>query len=353
MPVTALPTGTPTLLQTEPVGWQRALARAIRDPFELARRLALPESWAVQAQEASRDFPLFVTEEFVERIEIGNPNDPLLRQVLPLADEMQTVPGFVSDPVGDLDAQSASGVLHKYQGRALLITTGACAVHCRYCFRRHFPYSEQPSSQDEWTPALEYLRQDTTISEVILSGGDPLTIVDSKLAWLVDQLSDIPHIRRLRIHTRLPIFLPQRICDAMLNWFTSTRLAKWIVLHANHARELDGQVADAIKKLRGAGAFLFNQSVLLAGINDNAQTLFELSERLIDMGVVPYYLHQLDPVQGAAHFQVSVERGRELITELESRLPGYAVPRYVAEYAGRPSKTGLMNRSSNLEIVDL
>jgi L-lysine 2,3-aminomutase len=352
MPPKALPIPI-SITATERESWQRSLARAIRDPFELARRLELPESWAAQAQQASRQFPLFVTNEFVARMETGNPNDPLLRQVLPLADEMQIVPGFVSDPVGDLDAQSVPGVLHKYQGRALLITTGACAVHCRYCFRRHFPYSEQPNSQDEWNPALEYLRQDTTIAEVILSGGDPLTVVDRKLAWLVEQLDDIPHLRRLRIHTRLPIFLPQRVCDEMLDWFGSTRMAKWVVLHSNHARELDDQVANSLEKLRRSGATLLNQSVLLSGVNDNVQALRDLSERLIDLNVVPYYLHQLDPVQGAAHFQVSVERGREMIRQLESQLPGYAVPRYVAEYAGRSSKTGLLDYSSTREIEEL
>jgi EF-P beta-lysylation protein EpmB len=268
----------------------------------------------------------------------GDPRDPLLLQVLPLGAELENPASFSADPVGDLAAEKTAGLLQKYDRRALLITTGACAIHCRYCFRRHFPYSEGPRSVEQWEPALDILRDDENLDEVILSGGDPLTLVDVHLAELAERLAEIPHLRRLRIHTRLPIMIPQRVNDELLRWLRGTRLAPIMVVHANHTNEIDGAVAKSLGKLVDAGIPVLNQSVLLRGINDTASALIELSRRLVDLRVMPYYLHQLDRVQGAAHFEVPVCKGLELIEVMREHLPGYAVPRYVQEVAGDAGK---------------
>ena len=287
---------------------------------------------------AAASFPLFVPREYVARMKKGDPNDPLLLQVLPLGAELESPTSFTTDPVGDLAAAKSAGLLQKYDRRALLITTGACAIHCRYCFRRHFPYSEGPRSVEEWEPALEAIRGDESLDEVILSGGDPLTLVDEHLAELAQSLADIPHLKRLRIHTRLPIMIPQRVNEELIAWLRGTRLAPIMVVHANHANEIDGAVAKGLARLVDAGIPVLNQSVLLRGINDTAVALIELSRRLVDLRVMPYYLHQLDRVQGAAHFEVPVSRGIELIEEMRQHLPGYAVPRYVQEIAGDLNK---------------
>jgi EF-P beta-lysylation protein EpmB len=271
----------------------------------------------------------------------GNPSDPLLLQVLPTASELETVPGFVIDPVGDFGAQRQPGLLHKYAGRVLLITTGACAIHCRYCFRRHYPYEVSPRSLADWQPALDEIADDLSIHEVILSGGDPLTIVDETLSRLVEQLQSIPHIRRLRIHTRLPIVIPERVTPQLVRILSDTPLTPIVVIHANHANELDDAVAESLAKLSSSGIMLLNQAVLLAGVNDSTDAQAALSERLIQMRVLPYYLHQLDKVAGAAHFDVPIETGRAIMTQLRSQLPGYAVPRYVEESAGADSKISL------------
>jgi EF-P beta-lysylation protein EpmB len=220
----------------------------------------------------------------------------------------------------------------------LLITTGACAVHCRYCFRRHYPYSEGPRSIDDWQPAIDRLAADPSIDEVLLSGGDPLTLVDEQLAELARRLAEIPHLRRLRIHTRLPIVIPQRVTSELLDWLSGTRLAPIMVVHANHPQEIDAATAGALTKLIDAGVPVLNQSVLLRGVNDHAEALIDLSRRLIDLRVMPYYLHQLDRVQGAAHFEVPISRGLELVAQMRAALPGYAVPRYVQEIAGDAHK---------------
>ena len=311
---------------------------AVRDPAELCRLLYLPVDFEPVARAAASQFPLFVPRGFVARMRPGDPDDPLLRQVLPIADEMAEVRGFVVDPVDDNAAARQAGLLQKYEGRVLMIATGTCAVHCRYCFRRHFPYDETPRSLKDWQPALDEIADDTSIHEVILSGGDPLTLVDTTLAALVERLESIPHIRRLRIHTRLPIVIPERVTDELVAMLGDSRLTPVVVLHANHANELDQHVATAVAKLADAGIMLLNQAVLLAGINDSVETQAALSERLIDLRVVPYYLHQLDRVAGAAHFEVPIADGRQIIDELRTRLPGYAVPRYVQEVAGVSSK---------------
>ncbi len=320
--------------------WRRLLAEAVRDPAELCELLGLPADFRARVQRQPK-FPLLVPRGFVARMKAGDPHDPLLRQVLPLRDEDEAVPGFGADPVGEIGVGPAPGLLHKYVGRALLVTTGACAVHCRYCFRREYPYSETPKSLADWEPALAALAADPTIHEALLSGGDPLARTDDWLAALAARLAAIPHLRRLRVHTRLPIVLPERVDDALLAWLTGTRLAPYVVVHCNHPNELDRATAAALGRLVDAGVPTLNQAVLLAGVNDDADTLAELCERLVDLRVLPYYLSQLDRVAGSAHFEVPEERGRALMAELHARLPGYATPRYVREIPGRPGKTPL------------
>jgi EF-P beta-lysylation protein EpmB len=322
--------------------WQQIMKEAVRDVGELCQLLNLPQGFADRAVKAAHDFPLFVPRPFLARMRRGDPNDPLLRQVLPLEAEIIPAEGFTLDPVADSAASVQPGLLHKYHGRALIVTTGACAVHCRYCFRRHFPYHLAPRSLAQWEPAIERIAADETIHEVILSGGDPLTLVDELLARLADRLADISHLRRLRVHTRLPIVIPQRVTDELLSWLTGTRLTPIMVVHANHPAEIDADVARAVSCLIDAGIPVLNQAVLLRGVNDDAEVLTELCERLIDLRVMPYYLHQLDRVAGAAHFEVPVARGQEIIRQLQAQLPGYAVPRYVQEVAGAPHKVSLI-----------
>jgi EF-P beta-lysylation protein EpmB len=325
------------VLRQVPV-WQSMLAGAITDPAELLATVGLGEEWLPAAQAAARLFPLRVPRSFVARMRPGNPHDPLLRQVLPLAEECMAQEGFGDDPVGDLAAMAVPGVLHKYRGRVLLTVTGACAVHCRYCFRRHFPYADANAAADHWRAALEYVAADDSISEVILSGGDPLSLSDRRLAELARGLHDIAHLRRLRLHTRLPIVLPERVNGELLDWLGTTRLRTVVVVHANHANEIDSPVRAALARLKNAGVELLNQSVLLRGVNDSAEALTALSEAMFEAGVLPYYLHMLDRVQGAAHFEVRDEIARSLMAEINKRLPGYLVPRLVREIPGAPGK---------------
>lgn len=321
--------------------WHRELAEAIRDPDELIDRLGLPEALREPARQAALLFPVMVTASYLNRMQPGNPHDPLLRQVLPWDAERDSTPGYATDAVGDHAAQRAPGLLHKYAGRALFIATGACAIHCRYCFRRHFPYGEAPHTLGDWEPAFSELRANPSLHEIILSGGDPLMLTDRRLAEVIDRLTAIPHLTRLRIHSRLPIVLPSRVTDELLRILTGTRLSPIMVVHANHPCEIASDVEAALKGLVRAGIPTLNQAVLLKGVNDDAEVLATLCERLVDVGVMPYYLHQLDRVQGAAHFEVPEEVGRTLIAELRRRLPGYAVPRYVREIAGEESKQPL------------
>jgi EF-P beta-lysylation protein EpmB len=287
---------------------------------------------------AAGDFPMLVPRSYAARIIPGDADDPLLRQVLPRAEEHQPAICFTSDPVGDLAAETGRGVLHKYQGRVLLVLTGACAVNCRYCFRRHYPYNTASASPREWQSALATIAADPTIEEVLLSGGDPLVLDDELLADLTQGIESIPHVRRLRIHTRLPIVVPERVTARLIDVLTLTRLHTVVVVHANHANELNHEVADALQRLKASGTLLLNQAVLLRGVNDSVMTQRALCERLIELGVLPYYLHQLDRVAGAQHFEVPVAEGLEIIRELRSQLPGYMVPRYVQEIAGEPNK---------------
>lgn len=318
--------------------WQAAIRGAVRDPAELCRLLHLPERCGASLRQATSQFPLLVPRAYIARMRIGDPADPLLRQVIPQSAEAHPVAGFTPDPVGDLAATYRPGMIAKYAGRVLLITTGACAVHCRYCFRRHYPYSDGPRSLEAWSGPLAELAADASIREVILSGGDPLMLVDRHLLALADRIAAIDHVKRLRIHTRLPIMVPQRVTRPLRQWIRATRLTPIVVIHANHAAELDAHVARALKRLSSAGALLLNQAVLLAGVNDSVDDQAALCERLIQLRVQPYYLHQLDRVAGAAHFEVPVPTGRRLVAALRERLPGYAVPRYVRDTGDASSK---------------
>jgi len=333
-----IPTSLPS---RQPPAWQQALQDAVSDPAELLALLGLGPEWLEPARAAARRFPLRVPRGFLARMRRGDPRDPLLLQVLPLGAELDEVPGYVADPVGDLAAKAGPGLLHKYEGRALLVTTGACAVHCRYCFRRHFPYEDENASRAGFGPALDAIRADPGIGEVILSGGDPLTLSDRRLATLFAGLRGIPQVRRIRIHTRLPIVLPERIDDAFLEAWSAVPLQKVVVVHANHAGEIDGDVRAAIARLRTAGTTVLNQTVLLRGVNDTVADLAALSEALFAAGVLPYYLHVLDRVAGAAHFDLALQDAQHLMAELATHLPGYLVPRLVREEPGAPAKTVL------------
>ncbi|PKG53222.1 EF-P beta-lysylation protein EpmB [Halomonas sp. MES3-P3E] len=321
--------------------WQQQLSQAIRDPQVLCDRLDLDKEWLAGAQSGHALFEVRVPEAYLSRIAHGDINDPLLRQVLPLSEETLSPAGYVLDPLEESEHRPAKGLIHKYAGRVLLIASPTCAINCRYCFRRHFPYSDNSPSRAQWQEALGYLRDDSTIHEAILSGGDPLAASDRQLAWLVEQLENIPHLKRLRIHTRLPVVIPDRINEDLLGWLGTTRLQKVVVLHINHANEIDQAVVDACTRLKQAGATLLNQSVLLRDVNDNVTALAALSERLLEAGILPYYLHVLDPVQGAAHFDVADNEARELVSQLRAHLPGFLMPRLVREIPGKESKTPL------------
>ena len=339
--ITASPDVRTTSVATEPLAdWRQLWRDAVTDAAELLELVDLGHL-TDQLPPADAGFQMRVTRSFVARMRCGDPHDPLLLQVLPQLAELDQVPGFVDDPVGDLDARAAHGVLHKYEGRALLIASGSCAVNCRYCFRRHFPYGAEMAAASQWQQALTHLRQDTSINELILSGGDPLSLATHKLEELSHGLADIAHVKRIRIHSRLPVVLPERIDDSFLAWLNSLPQQKVVVLHANHANEFDASVDAACARMRAAGVTLLNQSVLLRGVNDSADAIANLSERMFAAGVLPYYLHQLDRVQGAAHFEVNDTRARALMDEVRTRLPGYLVPKLVREVAGDGSKRPL------------
>jgi EF-P beta-lysylation protein EpmB len=321
--------------------WQRELSHAITRPEALISELGLDPALLAGARAGAGGFSLRVPKGYLARMRRGDAQDPLLRQVLPLQEELHEHPGYEPDPLHERSATRAPNLLQKYQGRALLITTQACAIHCRYCFRREFPYSgqhEEPGS-GRWHAALEAIAADRTIEEIILSGGDPLSLADSRLRSLTDALQEIPHLRRLRVHTRQPIVLPSRVDQGLLAWVASVRLPTVFVLHTNHANEMDASVREACARLRGAGVMLLNQSVLLRGVNDDVETLAQLSRALFEAGVAPYYLHLPDRVRGTAHFDVPEVIARRLVSELTARVSGYLVPRLVREVPGANSKT--------------
>lgn len=332
-----------SLHSAQPEDWRRQYRDVITNARELLAELELSDLIERVPPDAA-GFALRVPRAFVARMQRGNPDDPLLRQVLPLDEETRPAPGFDLDAVGDLASRDARGVLHKYDGRALLIATGSCAVNCRYCFRRHFPYGDESAAANGWRDAIAWLETNPDINEVLLSGGDPLSLSTRKLCELTAALQPVAHLRRLRIHTRLPVVLPARVDTEFLAWIESLPWPVVVVIHANHAQELADDVADACHALAQSGARLYNQSVLLRGVNDSAEVLVDLSERLFEIGVQPYYLHQLDRVAGTAHFEVTDERASALYETLRARLSGYLLPRLVREVQGAPAKLPLRSQ---------
>ncbi|MES1946364.1 hypothetical protein C84B14_03421 [Salinisphaera sp. C84B14] len=319
-------------------GWQQAMRESVTDIHTLLDLLALDDTARAAFAHVRTGFPLRVPRSYIARMRRGDINDPLLRQVLPVEAENADVAGFSMDAVGDHASALGDGVLHKYHGRALLVTTGACAVHCRYCFRRHFDYANQHAGARQGDAALAHVAADPSINEVILSGGDPLSLSNARLEALGESLDAIEHVSRIRIHTRTAVVLPERIDAGLIDWVARRRQQCVIVIHANHAQELDDDVAARLAALREAGATLLNQAVLLKNVNDDVDTLIELSERLFALGVMPYYLHMLDRVAGSAHFEVADAQARALINRVAARLPGYLVPRLARESAGDAAK---------------
>ena len=321
--------------------WLTQLADVVTSPDELLQLLNVDaDANLLAGRDAKRLFALRVPRAFIARMEPGNPNDPLLRQVLTSQEEFIHAPGYSTDPLEEQHSV-VPGLLHKYSNRALLLVKGGCAVNCRYCFRRHFPYAENQGTKRNWQKAMEYIAAHPELDEIIFSGGDPLMAKDHELDWLLTQLESIPHIKRLRIHSRLPIVIPARITDTLVARISASSLQVLLVNHINHANEIDTAFRRAMKSLRMAGVTLLNQSVLLRGVNDDARTLADLSNALFDAGVMPYYLHVLDRVQGAAHFMVSDEEARAIMRELLTLVSGYLVPKLAREIGGEPSKTPL------------
>lgn len=322
--------------------WQEVMKLSYRDPVELCQLLELGGKSTAAATRLGTpqrsNFPLFAPSRWLDKIEKGNLSDPLLRQILPVDEEGVQGPNDLFDPVGDTQATRSPGLIHKYQGRALLVLTGACGIHCRYCFRRHFAYETAVIRPEHWKQAIANIGSDDSLQEIILSGGDPLTLVDERLMTFYQQLDNIPHVTRIRIHSRMPIVIPERVTDSLVDLLEQSEAVPVLVVHANHARELDSTVERNLRRLGQAGVTLLNQAVLLRGVNDDVDALARLSERLLECRVTPYYLHQLDRVVGASHFEVDEAKGLELIESLRRRLPGYAVPRYVRETAGEPYK---------------
>lgn len=322
-------------------GWQQQLREAIRDIGELERMLELPAGSLGPGGSEPSGFPMLVPRSFIARMRKGDASDPLLRQVLPVEAERTAVPGFGGDPLTEQQI-AHDGTISKYPGRALLITTGACPVHCRYCFRREFPYAEQTASRADWLPALEGIKSAPGVREIILSGGDPLSLGNDRLRQLIAHIEAIPQIRTVRIHTRFPIVLPARIDDELIEILAATRLNTVVVVHANHPAEIDASVANAARALKNCTGYFLNQSVLLRGINDDAEILIRLSEKLQECGIVPYYLHMLDRVTGAAHFEVDEATAISLVADMRRQIPGYLVPMLVRDQAGELSKTPII-----------
>lgn len=322
--------------------WQSQLTSAITSPKQLLTMLKLDTSLLPAAFEASQNFKLKAPLSYVKRIKQGDINDPLLKQILPIDAECLEVGGYGKDPLQEWSQNPTDGVIHKYQGRLLLIVSGACAINCRFCFRRHFPYEDNRLSRDSLQKAIDYIAADTSISEVIFSGGDPLANSDKRLSAIISQLNMIPHLDTLRVHTRLPIMIPERVTDELITLLSTQRLKPVVVLHCNHSNEINEEVQRAIQKMAQAGITLLNQTVLLKGINDSADSLLALNKKLFHASVLPYYLHLLDPVQGAAHFDVKEPKAIEIMQQLSAKSPGYLVPKLVREIAGKPNKTRIL-----------
>jgi len=318
--------------------WQQELAHAIEDPAQLLKIVELEERWLSGAMAAAKLFPLRVPQAFIARMRKGDVRDPLLAQVLPLDIEQQLVEGYNNNPLQEANYNPIAGLLHKYKNRVLLTVTGSCAINCRFCFRRSFPYEQNNPGKAGWQEVIDYIAADSEIDEVILSGGDPLNASDKSLLWLSEKLAEIPHLQRLRVHTRLPVIIPARVTDELLTWLTGTRLKSIVILHVNHAQELDHTTQMALQRLAEQHVTLLSQSVLLRGINDSAEALVNLSKRLFECRVLPYYLHIMDKTQGAAHFDVPMEKAKLLHGEMAKQLSGYLVPRLVQEVPGMPAK---------------
>lgn len=323
--------------------WQEALANAVTDPAELLQILELDSSLLPAANRAAQLFNLRVPRGFIRRMQKNNSQDPLLQQVLPLQAELIATLGYTSDPLQERSANPLPGLLHKYKGRVLLTLAGSCSINCRYCFRRSFPYTENNPGRTGWEKVIDYIAEDHSITEVIFSGGDPLIVPDQSLQYISNKLAQLSHIKTLRIHTRIPIVLPERLTSPFIDWLAAFPLRKVIVLHSNHPQEFNDEVYVGLKLLRQANVTLLNQAVLLKGINDDINTLVALSETLFSAGVLPYYLHLLDKTQGTAHFEVNLANAQRLIKQMRETLPGYLVPRLVREIAGEKSKTLIEN----------
>ena len=331
-----------TLPTWQSLSWQEELSRLITEPKQLFELLQLDASLLHQAEAAHTLFPLRTTLSYASRIKRGNKADPLLRQILPMGEEFLTAESFTKDPLKESEFSNSPGLIHKYSGRVLLIAAAQCAINCRYCFRRHFDYSSNTPSGTQWQEALTYIDNDTSIEEVILSGGDPLVVSDKQLAWLINALEKIPHIQRLRIHTRLPIVLPSRMTDKLLALLCQTPLQVIMVTHCNHPQEIDNEVFNTLKTIQQTGLTLLNQTVLLKGVNDTPETLITLSKQLFASGILPYYLHLLDKVSGASHFEVNTKHARALYQSLLAKLPGYLVPKLVKEVPNAASKVPII-----------
>jgi len=321
--------------------WQQQLSNCIKSSDDLLKQSQTSGAATLFSEQASELFKLKIPANFLNKIK-ATESDPLLLQILPRHEETLEVEGFNRDPVGDMSAMATPGLIHKYRNRALFIVTGACAIHCRYCFRRHFPYSEAQINSENWEPAFQYLREHKEVTEIILSGGDPLIISDEKLTHLVSELEQIKHIKRLRIHSRIPSVLPERITGDLLELLQNSRFNVSLVTHINHPNEINQKNRAVFKMIQTSNIQLLNQSVLLADINNNPETLIDLSEKLYETGILPYYLHLLDPVQGAAHFYVKEADARVFLDEMTNSLPGYLVPKLVKEISGEQAKTRIL-----------
>lgn len=318
--------------------WQKELGFAFKDAVSLLQYLKIDPQLFAQADKARQLFPMLVPLSFANKMEKGNRNDPLLLQVLPQFEEFSDAIGYSHDPLGEQN-NAIAGMLHKYESRVLLILKSACAVNCRYCFRRHFPYSDNQLKREDWLQVVDHIAQDERINEVILSGGDPLMASTDFLTWLMKKIEAVPHITRIRIHSRLPVVLPARLDAKLIDWFSNLTRPTVLVLHINHPNEVDEDLCARLLQLKACGITLLNQAVLLRGVNNNADTLCALSERLFSAGVLPYYLFQLDKVKGAHHFEVSDDEARKLLAQMIKRLPGFLVPKLAREIENQPGKT--------------
>lgn len=321
--------------------WQDELKQQVDTPQALLQWAQLDDSWRDAAQRGHELFPIRATPSYLRKIKPGDPHDPLLLQILPTLHESEQCEDYVADPLQEQSFMPRPGLIHKYRTRVLLIAATQCAINCRYCFRRHFDYQENHLSREQWRTALDYIADDKAINEVILSGGDPLSLSDRQLHWLTEEIARIPQVKRLRIHTRYPVILPARFTEQLLDAIVHPQLQTILVSHCNHPQEVDEHVLNVFERLKKQNILLLNQSVLLKNVNDSSKILASLSEKLFTVGALPYYLHLLDKVRGASFFAVEEDRARHIYRQLLASLPGYLVPKLVREVPGESSKTPL------------